>query len=189
MSSRGIEVDKAKVEMIQNLTTPKTVKDIRSFLGHEWFYRRFIQDFSAISRPLCTLLGKDVSFEWSEACQEAFVNLKNMLVTTPIMQSPDWNLPFEIMCDASDFAMGAILGQRKDKKPYVIYYASRTFNKAQINYSTTEKELLAVVFALDKFCAYILGSPIVVFTGHAALKYLLSKKDAKPHLIRWILLL
>ena len=85
------------------------------------------------------------------------------------MQAPDWSLPFEIMCDASDYAIRAVLGQRKDKKPYVIYYASRTLNSAQMNY-TTEKELLVVVFALDKFRSYLIGAPIVVFTDHAALK-------------------
>jgi hypothetical protein len=93
------------------------------------------------------------------------------------------------MCDASDYAIGAVLGQRKDKKPYFIYYASRTLNYAQMNYTTTEKELLAIVFALDKFRAYLIGSPIVIFTDHAALKYLFTKKDAKARLIRWILLL
>ncbi|RVW69680.1 Retrovirus-related Pol polyprotein from transposon 17.6 [Vitis vinifera] len=93
------------------------------------------------------------------------------------------------MCDASDLAMGAVLGQREDGKPYVIYYASKTLNEAQRNYTTTEKELLAVVFALDKFRAYLVGSSIVVFTDHSALKYLLTKQDAKARLIRWILLL
>ncbi|KAI3465788.1 hypothetical protein Pfo_022451 [Paulownia fortunei] len=182
-------VDKSKIELIANLPTPKTVKEIRSFLGHAGFYRRFIKDFSIISKPLCNLLTKDTIFEWTENCENAFVKLKSMLTSAPIMQPPDWTLPFEIMCDASDYAVGAVLGQRKDKKPYVIYYASKTLNGAQLNYTTTEKELLAVVFALDKFRSYLVGSPIVVFSDHAALKYLLSKKDAKPRLIRWILLL
>ena len=93
------------------------------------------------------------------------------------------------MCDAGDFAIGAILGQREDGKPYVIYYASKTLNEAQRNYTTTEKELLAIVFALDKFRAYLVGSSIVVFTDHSALKYLLITQDAKARLIRWILLL
>ena len=93
------------------------------------------------------------------------------------------------MCDASDFAIGAVLGQREDGKPYVIYYASKTLNNPQRNYTTTEKELLAVVFALDKLCAYLVGSFIVVFTDHSTLKYLLTKQDAKARLIRWILLL
>lgn len=93
------------------------------------------------------------------------------------------------MCDASDYAIGAVLGQRIDKLPHVIYYSSKTLTDAQLNYSTTEKELLAVVFALDKFRSYLLGSKVIVYSDHAALKYLLSKKDAKPRLIRWILLL
>ena len=189
VSSKGIEVDKAKIELIANLPTPKTIKGVRSFIGHAGFYRRFIKDFSFISIPMCNLLTNDTPFEWTQACQEAFDKLKGMLTTAPIIQPPNWTLPFEIMCDASDYAIGAVLGQRKDKKSHVIYYASKTLNEAQMNYSTTEKELLAVVFALDKFRSYILGSLVVVFTDHAALKYLLSKKDAKPRLIRWILLL
>ena len=103
------------------------------------------------------------------------------------MRAPNWKLPFEVMCDASDLAMRAVLGQREDGKPYVIYYASKTLNEAQRNYTTTKKELLAVVFALDKFRAYLARSSIVVFTDHSALKYLLTKQDAKARLIRWML--
>ena len=93
------------------------------------------------------------------------------------------------MCDASDHALGAVLGQRRENKLHVIYYASRTLNDAQINYATTEKEMLAVIFAFDKFRSYLLGSKVVVYTDHAALKYLLNKKDSKSRLIRWVLLL
>ena len=93
------------------------------------------------------------------------------------------------MCDASDFAIGAILGQKINKEPHVIYYTSKTLFDAQLNYTTIEKELLAVVFALEKFCSYLLGSKVLVYSDHAALKHLLSKKDTKPRLIRWILLL
>ena len=93
------------------------------------------------------------------------------------------------MCDASDFAMGAALGQRKEKIFRIIYYASRTFNEAQENYSTTEKEMLAIVFACEKFRKYILGSHVIIHTDHAAIKYLMSKKEAKLRLIRWVLLL
>ena len=115
--------------------------------------------------------------------------LKQALIEAPILQSPNWDLPFEIMCDASDYAMGVVLAQRLDKKPTAICYASKTLNEAQINYTTTEKELLAVVYTLEKFRPYILGSKIIIYTDHAALKYLLSKKEAKPRLIRWVLLL
>jgi hypothetical protein len=138
---------------------------------------------------LCNLLAKDVPFDFNDKCLMAFEILKKTLTSTPIIQPPNWGLPFEIMCDASDYAMGAVLGQRVEKLPHVIYYASKTLNDAQLNYSTTEKELLAVVFALDKFRSYLLGSKVVVYSDHAALKYLLSKKYAKSRLIRWILLL
>ncbi|VVA34849.1 PREDICTED: LOW QUALITY PROTEIN, partial [Prunus dulcis] len=184
-----IEVDKAKIDVIAKLPPPTSVKGVRSFLGHAGFYRRFIKDFSKISRPLCTLLAKDTPFNFDKACLEAFNKLKALLTSAPIIAAPNWDLPFELMCDASDYAVGAVLGQRKDKLPHVIYYASRTLNDAQLNYATTEKELLAVVFALEKFRSYLVGAKIIVYTDHAALKYLLSKKDAKPRLIRWVLLL
>ncbi|CAN6554874.1 unnamed protein product [Malus baccata var. baccata] len=128
-------------------------------------------------------------FVFYEACLEAFKKLKTLLTTAPIIAAPNWSLPFELMCDASDYAVGAVLGQRKDRLLQVIYYASRTLNDAQLNYATTEKELLAVVFALEKFRSYLVGAKVIVYTDHATLKYLLSKKDAKPRLIRWILLL
>jgi hypothetical protein len=189
VSKRGIEVDKAKVELIENLPPPTSVKQIRSFLGHAGFYRRFIKDFSKVSRPLCSLLAKDTPFNFDEACHEAFQKLRSLLSSAPIMKPPDWSLPFEIMCDASDFAMGAVLGQRVDKIPHAIYYASKTLMDAQVNYTTTEKELLAVVFALDKFRSYLLGSKVIIYSDHAALRHLLAKKETKPRLIRWILLL
>ncbi|XP_048601441.1 uncharacterized protein LOC125580645 [Brassica napus] len=189
VSEKGIEVDKAKIDVMVGLAPPRTVKDIRSFLGHAGFYRRFIMDFSKIARPLTRLLCKEAAFHFDEECMEAFKNLKNALISTPIVQPPDWDLPFEIMCDASDFAVGAVLGQKRDKKSHVIYYASRTLDEAQAKYSTTEKELLAIVFAFEKFRSYLVGSKVTVYTDHAALRHLLAKKDAKPRLLRWILLL
>jgi hypothetical protein len=116
--------------------------------------------------------------------KKSFVKLKNLLTSAHVIQPPDWSLSFEIICDASDYVMGAVLGQIKDKKPYVIYYASKTLNSAQTNYTTTEKELLAVVFACEKFRSYLVSSPVVVFSDHAALKYLLSKKDSKAKLVQ-----
>ncbi|CAN6725357.1 unnamed protein product [Malus baccata var. baccata] len=189
VSERGIEVYKSKIDLVRNLPSPTSVREVRSFLGHAEFYRRFIKDFSKISTPLCRLLQKDVTFDFNEECEKAFKHLKEMLTLAPIIRPPDWSIPFELMCDASDYALGAVLGQRKDKQPHVIYYASRTLNDAQLNYSTTEKELLAVVFALDKFRSYLLGTKVIIYTDHAALKYLLTKNEAKPRLIRWMLLL
>ncbi|RVX20800.1 Retrovirus-related Pol polyprotein from transposon 17.6 [Vitis vinifera] len=189
ISEKGIEVDKAKVELIVKLPSPTTVKEVRQFLGHAGFYRRFIKDFSKLSKPLCELLAKDAKFIWDERRRKSFDQLKQFLTIAPIVRAPNWQLPFEVMCDASDFARGVVLGQREYGKPYVIYYASKTLNEAQRNYTTTEKELLAVVFALDKFRAYLVGSFIIVFIDHSTLKYLLTKQDAKARLIRWILLL
>ena len=125
VSKDGLEVDKSKIDLIANLPPPKSVKDVRSFLGHAGFYRRFIKDFSKISKPLSNLLAKDVKFEFSDDCKTSFETLKSLLTTTPIIQPPDWTQPFELMCDASDFAIGAILGQRIDKFPRVIYYAKK----------------------------------------------------------------
>ena len=189
ISEKGIEVDKSKIDLVRHLPSPTSVREVRSFLGHAGFYRRFIKDFSKVAQPLCRLLQKEVSFEFNEACEKAFNHLKDLLTTAPIITPPDWPIPFELMCDASDYALGAVLGQRKNKQPHVIYYASRTLNDAQLNYSTTEKELLAVVFGLDKFRSYLIGTKVIVFTDHAALKYLFTKKEAKPRLIRWMLLL
>ncbi|CAH9104590.1 unnamed protein product [Cuscuta epithymum] len=189
VSAQGIEVDRAKVEVIEKLPPPTSVKAVRSFLGHAGFYRRFIKDFAKIAKPLCNLLVKDTPFLMDENCLHAFTVLKQALTSSPIIVAPDWTLPFELMCDASDFALGAVLGQRREKKLHVICYASRVLNDAQINYATTEKEFLAIVFALDKFRSYLVGSKVIVFTDHSALRYLLSKKDAKPRLIRWVLLL
>ncbi|KAK1694204.1 hypothetical protein QYE76_010901 [Lolium multiflorum] len=135
ISERGIEVDRAKVEAIEKMPYPRDVKGIRSILGHAGFYRRFIKDFSKISKPLTNLLQKDVPFVFDDDCKEAFETLKKALTTAPIVEPPDWNLPFEIMCDASDFAV------------------------------------------------------VTIHTDHAAIRYLMEKKDAKPRLIRWVLLL
>ncbi|XP_050254823.1 uncharacterized protein LOC126700654 [Quercus robur] len=189
VSSKGIEVDRAKIVTIEKLPPAKNVKGIRSFLGHAGFYRRFIKDFSKLSKPLCNLLEKNSAFDFDDVCLQAFNAIKEKLISAPVMIVPDWSQPFEVMCDASDFAIGAVLGQKRDKLFRAIYYASRTLNEAQLNYTTTEKEMLAVVFACDKFRPYLIDTKVIVFTDHAALRYLFGKKDTKPRLIRWILLL
>ncbi|XP_022888903.1 uncharacterized protein LOC111404307 [Olea europaea var. sylvestris] len=132
ISARGIEVDRAKIQVIEKLPPLVTVKGVRSFLGHAGFYRRFIKDFSKISKPLCNLLEKGAPFHFSEECLTAFNILKEKMVSAPVLASPNWNYPFELMCDASDHAVGVVL----------------------------EKELLTVVFAVDKFRSYLIGSKI-----------------------------
>ena len=184
ISAAGLEVDQEKVSIIKTLMPPTTVKGIRSFLGHAGFYRRFIRDFSKVARPLCRLLEKDAKFNFDESCQNSFEEIKSRLVEAPIMAKPDWNKEFEIMCDSNDYAMGAVLGQKDDKVFRAIYYSSKTFNEAQENYLTTKKEMLVMVFACEKFRLYILGSCVIIHTDHAAIKYLMAKKEAKPRLIR-----
>ncbi|GJZ22143.1 DNA-directed DNA polymerase [Tanacetum coccineum] len=130
ISKSGIEVDRAKVDVIAKLPHPTTVKGVRSFLGHAGFYRRFIQDFSKIARPMTHLLEKETPFVFSKDCIDAFQTLKKKLTEAPILVVPDWNLPFKLMCDASDFAIGAVLGQRKMKHFQPIHYASKTMTEA-----------------------------------------------------------
>ena len=138
---------------------------------------------------MCKLLEKDCKFCFDESCLKAFGELKENLVSAPIIISPDWNSPFEVMCDASGVALGVVLGQRRNKILHPIYYASKALNEAQKNYTGTEQELLKVVFAFEKFRSYLLGTRVIVHTDHSALRYLMAKKDAKPRLIRWVLLL
>nr|GEX50347.1 hypothetical protein [Tanacetum cinerariifolium] len=164
ISKNGIEFDKAKVEVIAKLPHPTTVKGICSFLGHVSFYRRFIQDFSKIAQPMTRLLEKDTPFFFSKECVEAFQTLKRELTKAPILIALDWDLPFELMCDARDFAI-------------------------ESNYTTTEKEMLAVVYAFEKFQSYLIMNKSIVYTDHSTLKYLFAKKDSKVRLLRWVLLL
>jgi hypothetical protein len=116
-----------------------------------------------------------VAFDFDEKCLAAFRTLKSALVSAPIIQPPEWSQPFEIMCDASDYAIGAVLGQRKEGRVHTVYYASKTLSEAQLNYATTEKELLAVVFAFEKFRSYIVNSKVIVCTDHTTIKYLLAE--------------
>nr|GEZ13380.1 DNA-directed DNA polymerase [Tanacetum cinerariifolium] len=189
ISKNGIEVDRAKVDVIAKLPHPTTVKGVRSFLGHAGFYRRFIQDFSKISRRMTHLLKKNTPFIFSKDCIKAFQTLKKKLTEAPILIAPNWDLPFELMCDANDFTIGAVLGQHHEKHFKPIHYASKTINDAESNYTATEKEMLAVVYAFEKFRLYLIMNKSIVHTDHSTLKYLFSKKHAKARLLRLVLLL
>nr|GEW32093.1 reverse transcriptase domain-containing protein [Tanacetum cinerariifolium] len=167
ISKNGIEVDKVKVNVIAKLPHRTTVK----------------------AQPMTCRLEKDTPFFFFNECIKAFQTLKRKLTEAPILIAPDWDLPFELMCDASDFAIGVVLGKRKTKHFQPIHYASKTMTDAQAHYTTTEKELLAVVYAFEKFQSHLVLSKSIVYTDHSALKYLFSKQDAKPRLLRWVLLL
>nr|GEV83787.1 DNA-directed DNA polymerase [Tanacetum cinerariifolium] len=184
ISKNGIEVDKAKVDVISKLPYPTTIKGIHSFLGHASFYRRFIKEFSKIARPMTRLLEKDTPFFFSKECVKAFQTLKRKLTKAPILIAPDWDLPFELMCDAS-----AVLGKRQEKHFRPIHYASKTMTEAESNYTTIEKEMLAVVYAFEKFWSYLIVNKSIVYTDHSALKYLFAKKDSKARFLRRVLLL
>nr|GEV65964.1 DNA-directed DNA polymerase [Tanacetum cinerariifolium] len=157
----------------------------------------FMDDFSVFGDSFSSCLShldkmlkrKETPFIFSKECIEAFNILKKNLTEALILVTPDWDLPFEIMCDASDYAVGAFLEKRKTKHFQPIHYASKTMMDVQAHYTTTEKELLAVVYAFEKFRPYLVLSKTIVYTDHSTLKYLLAKQDAKPILLRWILLL
>nr|GEW08776.1 reverse transcriptase domain-containing protein [Tanacetum cinerariifolium] len=170
ISKKGIEVDKEKIKVISKLPHPTTVKGIQSFLRHAGFCRRFIKDFSKISRPMTHLLKKNSPFIFSNNCIQAFQILKKKLTEAPILIAPNWDQPFELMSDASDFAVGAVLGQRIEKHFRPFHYASKTMTQAETNYTTTEKEMLAIVHAFEKFRSYLIINKSIVYMDHSALK-------------------
>nr|GEZ70997.1 reverse transcriptase domain-containing protein [Tanacetum cinerariifolium] len=163
ISKKGIKVDKAKIEVISMLPHPTIVKGIRSFLKHAGFYHRFIKDFSKISRPMNHLLEKNSPFIFLNECIQAFRTLKEKLTEASILIAPNWDQPFELMCDASDYVVGVVLGQRVEKHFWLIHYARKTMNQVETNYTTTEKEMLTVVYASEKFCSYLIMNRSIEF--------------------------
>nr|GEY97510.1 hypothetical protein [Tanacetum cinerariifolium] len=148
-------------------------------------YQGFFEDIKTHDPPS----REKLTLIFSNECIQAFRTLKEKLTEAPILIAPNWDQPFELMCDASDYAVGPVLGQRVEKNFRPIYYASKTMNQAEMNYMTTEKEMLVVVYAFEKFRSYLIMNRSIVYTDHSALKYLFAKKDAKARLLRWILLL
>lgn len=148
ISEKGIMVDQVKIDVITNPSYPTNVKEVRYFLRHADFHCRFIKDFSKITQPLTNLLQKEVEFKFNEEYKQGFDKLNATLIGALVIQAPRQDLPFEIMCDTSNYTIGAVLGQRVEKKHHVIYYASKTLNPTQCNYTTTEKELLPLFLLL-----------------------------------------
>lgn len=185
ISSEGVKPNPDKVKSVQDFPTPKSCKDIKSFLGLAGYYRRFIPNFSKITKPLTGLLKKDVPFIWGEPQQIAFDTCKTILTTTPILQYPDFTKEFILTTDASLHAIGGILSQGEIGKDLPIAYASRTLNKAESNYSTIERELLAIVWAVKHYRPYLFGRKFKIVTDHKPLTWLFSIKDPGSRLVRW----
>jgi hypothetical protein len=148
ISSTRIRVDPTKIEVILQILVPKTQKEVRSFLGHASYYQRFIENFSKIASPLFNLLSQEVEFVWTDKCQSTFIDLKQKVSQASILRGPDWSVPFHIYSYASDIAIGAILGQQEDSKPYAIYFISKNMSPAELNYTVIEKDFLVVIYAI-----------------------------------------
>lgn len=180
----GLKPDPNKITSVKNFPVPKTCKDIKSFLGLISYYRRFINDFSKTATPLTSLLKKDTPFVWTNEQQLSFETLKDKLILAPVLIYPDFTKPFTLTCDASDYAISAILSQGPIGKDHPIAYSSRTLNKTEINYSTTEKELLAIVYGCKNFRPYLFGRKFYIVTDYRPLKWLANHSDpsSKLHL-------
>ncbi len=177
------------IKAIRERLPPKNVKQLMQFLGLVNYYRRFIQDFAKIALRLTDLLKPNVKFMWDAQCELAFEKLKQALVAYPILRLPNYKEPFVVYTDASGYAIGAILGQCVNGDDYVCSYASRSLTKHEINYSISEKECLAVIFAIKSFRVYLIGTEFKVVTDHSALAWLMSIKDPMGRLARWAIYL
>jgi transposase InsO family protein len=161
------------------------VKEVKSFLGLSGYYRRFIRNYGQIAKPLTSLLKKDVTFRWSDLCQQSFEQLKDLLTQSPILQYPDFSKTFNLTCDASDYAIGCVLSQGPIGKDLPIAFASRTLNKAEVNYNTTEKELTSIVWGIKMYRPYLFGQKFNIVTDHRALVWLFNITDPGSRLTRW----
>ncbi len=188
VNSQGVTADPSKVEAIHTYPIPENLKEVQRFLGLAGWYHRFVPNFSQIAEPLNALKKKNKSFQWTPQCQQAFDHLKACLSSPPILGHPQLQLPFTVYTDASDTGVGAVLTQRKEQgSEQVIAYASRSLNKAEINYSTTEKECLAVVWALEKWQHYLEHRLFTVVTDHSSLQWVMNSTKTTSRLIRWAL--
>ena len=185
ISGQGIKPDPEKIRAVQGITTPKTVKQVRSFLGLASYYRRFIENFAKIAGPLHQITHKNKVFEWNPEAEVAFNRLKQTLVKAPILGYPDFNNPFVVYTDASDQGLGAILAQKQDGREKVIVYASRTLNTAERNYEATKKESLGVIWATNNFYPYIAGKEFKIITDHRALSFINKLKATDSMIARW----
>jgi len=189
LSEKGVQPDENKIVCVKNVPIPKNQTDIKSFLGLTGYYRKFIEDYARIAKPLTSLLKKNTPFIWGDACQNAFEKLKYLLTTEPILEYPDFTKEFVLTTDASNFALGCVLSQGKVGEDKPITYASRVLNKSEINYSTIEKECLGIVFGIKYFRPYLWGTKFKIVTDHRPLLWLFNVSDMNSRLARWRILL
>ena len=191
VSEKGMEPDLEKIVVIDGLAAPTNAKGIAKLLGHTGWYRELIPGYAKIALPITKLLRKDVKFEWMEACQQAFNELRSKLSTYPVLRPPRWDLPFHVFYDTSAIAVGSALcqptGVEENDQPVV--YTSRQLAVAEQNYTTTERECLAMVFSVKKFRHFLMCNPVVFFVDHMAIKFLVNKPELSGRLARWVLLL
>jgi len=173
---QGVKVDSAKVKSVEEFPTPQNKTDVRSFIGLTSYYRRFIENYASRSKPLVDLTKKKRLFVWTKEAELAFQDLKQCLMSAPILQCPDFGSPFKLYTDACDYGVGAVLAQDKAEGETVVAYASRILKPSEIKYAVLQKEALGIVWALKHFYPYLYGRHFVIVTDHRPLKWLKSMK-------------
>jgi hypothetical protein len=189
ISGTRIRVDPTTIDIISQIRIPSSQKEVRSFLGHVGYYRRFIQNSTNLVAPLFKLLSKEVEFHWDEQCQISFEILRKKLSSAHVLRGPNWSLPFHICTNSSDTSLGVVLGQRENQLPYAISFVNKNLSPTEVNYIVTEKEFLLVVHAINKFRHYITGYGIFVHTDNSTIRFLMNKPVTNARFTRWLLLL
>lgn len=185
ITPEGVRPNPDKIKAINEFPLPKTQKEIKSFLGLLGYYRRFIKDFAKITKPMTKCLKKNAKVIHGNDFLECFKICKEMFINDPILQYPDFSKEFILTTDASNYALGAVLSQGTIPNDKPVAYASRTLNETEIKYSTTEKELLSMLWATKVFRPYLYGRKFTIYTDHKSLTWLFSLKDANAKLARW----
>ena len=185
ITREGVKPDPRKIEAVKNFPISRTKKNIKQFLGLIGYYRRFIPEFAKISKPLTHLLKENINFKWTEIEQKAVETLRDAICSDPVLQYPDFSKPFLVTTDASNYALGGVLSQGTIGRDLPISFASRVLQNAELNYSTIEKELLAIIFAVRHFRPYIYGRKFTLVTDHRPLVWLYKLKDPVSRLGRW----